>query len=193
MSAFRRRLMGMQRKRKPAYGVYIQAVDGKLYTVDNWDSSLEENGIAVVDEKCSLVLMQLPGSECQWSKNGQLIEGIYTNASQAKSDFGGKLNTQKIVEQIGDGYYYAAKSCYDYVFPNGKRGYLPACGEMDVIFSHKDEINAAIKVIGGNYLSGKYWTSSQVNSSAAFTADEWGYRGGEGKTKEFKVLIVSEL
>lgn len=172
-------------KEKSAYGVYIQAVDGKLYTADGWDSSMEANGVAVVDKRCSFVIAKQQYEGLKWTPTQFLVEGIYTNPSTATADFGGQLNTGKIVEQAGDG-EYAAKACHDYIFPDGTNGYMPACGELDVMFDHIDDVDLCMEAAGGSPItSSEYWSSSQVNANAAFTASRGGYRGGEAKSRTY--------
>lgn len=152
----------------------------------------EANGVAVIDERCSFVISKQPCDSLSWQPASSLVEGIYTNGSQALSDYSGLSNTEKIIEQTGDG-EYAAKACHDYVFPDGTNGYLPACGEMNVMFDHIDEVDACIELIGGTAIEDKYWVSSQVNTTTAFTASRAGYRGGEGKGKSYPSIPFKQL
>lgn len=72
---------------------------------------------------------------------------------------------------------YAANLCRNYIFKHGKAGFLPAVGQLLVMYRLKSSINSALSLIGGDLLDGDYhWSSSQYTSNHA-----WGgglYKGG---------------
>ena len=75
---------------------------------------------------------------------------------------------------------YAANYCRNYTFPHGKKGYLPALGELYEAYQNKTEVDACMKLIGGkalydrtinNYLK---WSSTQYSAFDAWTL-AWDY------------------
>jgi hypothetical protein len=158
----------------PKNGVYIQHIEGKLYKTDAWTANgftaSEANGIAVIDDACAFVLAKgETGSSTPWLDPAAEVSGVMatTNLAVAKTDFAGLNNTMLIAEMSG---YSAAKICVNYIFPNGKTGYLPAVGEIVIAYNYKEEINAALSLIGGTSLdnSGYIWTSTQRTASRAW-------------------------
>lgn len=157
-----------------ANGVYIQHINGKPYRAEAWTANgfaaSEANGIAVIDNACAFVLAKYEtGSGAPWLEPSAEVSGVMktTNTDKAKTDFAGLNNTRLIAEMSGSS---AAKSCANYIFPNGKTGYLPAVGEIVIAYNYKEEINAALALIGGTSLdnSGYIWTSTQRETSRAW-------------------------
>ena len=107
-------------------GVFIQHVDGKLYTTDEWTakgfSNDEANGVAVSTEECAFVIAKEDAiGDKMWTSNrGTLIEGIITtkDSNVAKNDYRGKENTDLIlVTDTSEAVY----SCANFLFPNGAK------------------------------------------------------------------------
>jgi hypothetical protein len=69
----------------------------------------------------------------------------------------------------------AAKKCQEYTFPNGKSGYLPSMGELNIAAENFNAINEALSAIGGTALgySSTYWSSNQCAGNFHFA---WAYR-----------------
>lgn len=158
---------------KIAEGVYIQHIDGKLYTTDAWSAegftNEQANGVAIVDERASFVIAKNQAFNGIWSSNSSdKVDGVLTtsNLEEAQADYSGLINSQLICATDTRGAVY---SCTNYVFPNGKAGYLPSLGEMTIAFNHKEEVNIAMVLIG-NTFSGydKYWTSTQYSKWQAW-------------------------
>ena len=64
---------------------------------------------------------------------------------------------------------YAADLCRNYIFKHGKAGFLPAVGQLLVMYRLKSSINSALSLIGGDLLADDYhWSSSQYNSDGAW-------------------------
>lgn len=160
-------------------GVFIQHINGTLYTTEEWMAggftNDQANGVAVGDNEHDFVISKtLASTSIQWGGQGTQIEGIMTasSSSDAKTDFKGEKNTDAIIAALGgnEGTPYAAKVAKEYMFPNGKRGYLPAMGELVMILRYKSAINAALEAIGGEQIlySGSDWSSTQATSNNSF-------------------------
>lgn len=164
-------------------GVYIQHIDGKLYTTEDWSAkgfvNDEANGVAVVDEKASFVIAKIGNPLTQWGAQG-FIDGVasVSSPSFASGDYNGIKNTSIIAAAYADS---AAYQCENYTFPSGAKGYLPAGGEMKIAAKKSSEIENAMSIIGGeslygvgtSYYKGKIWTSTQCNSDPFAVYMEW--------------------
>ena len=65
---------------------------------------------------------------------------------------------------------YAANCCRNYIFKHGKAGFLPAVGQLLVMYRLRSSINSALSLIGGTQLAadGTHWSSSQYDSNSAW-------------------------
>lgn len=166
----------------PIVGVYIQHINGKLYTTDEWVSkefaNEQANGVAVgatVDgTTVSFVIAKTGFDKMPWSSDAVTnISGIMSTSTEtiAKTDYAGAANTELMLTSDTSG---AAYTCANFIFPNGKKGYLPAFGEWCVVFSLRELINRALNLIGGtplHYSTGQnssLWSSTQYSSSKAW-------------------------
>ena len=161
----------------PSNGVYIQHIDGSLYTESEWTSAgyanNTANGVAVVSDECSFVVAKenASSSTLAWGGDGILIEGVLSksSSSEAIKDYQGKDNTEKIVQQLGASGGKAANACATYIFPNGKRGYLPALGELKLMFDNITTISSVMTQIGGALQNGNYGSSTQAGATNYWT------------------------
>lgn len=168
----------------PSYpnGVYIQHIDGKLYTQDEWVakgfSNDEANGVAVVSDEAKFVIAKQnsPAGKKLWATDTtNLLSGVTTTSvsADAKKDYMGYNNTQNMLVVDKN---EAAYDCANYIFPNGNNGYLPSSGEWAIAQINKDAVDALLKLIGGDSISKGstkyyYWTSTQYQPNAA-----WAFR-----------------
>lgn len=151
-------------------GVYIQHINRKLYTPEEWAAggyaSADANGVAVVDDEANFVVSKDKSEALVWSSSyTNVIPGVYANSSQvsAVKDMSGRQNTRLILELANDG---AALFCANYTFPNGKKGYLPSLGEWNIALSNKTAILDAMALIDGAPLDKGYqWSSTQSTSN----------------------------
>lgn len=167
--------------------IYIQHIDGTLYTTEEWTTggyaNNQANGVALTSMSTSFVIAKEDASNlsCAWGGFDKYIEDICTTSSSSTAvlDFDGENNTTKIIEQLSgytDRYSVtgapAAEACVAYVFPNGKKGYLGALGQWQVILNNITVVDSAMSLIGGAALStkGYYWSSTQYSSYYS-----WGY------------------
>lgn len=158
------------------FGVFIEDVDGNLYTEAQWDDSKTANGIAVLTDNCEFVmaLEDAHTSSCQWGSRGTEVTGILTttDSSTAKTDYRGNENTTAILNQLGNSSSTsdapAAYYCRAFTFPNGKKGYLGAAGEWQAALDNKNAIVSALSKCGGTAMSDYYWTSTQSSSNLSW-------------------------
>lgn len=151
-------------------GVYIQHINGALYTSTEWANNRfansEANGVAVVDMVKSFVINKTSFNKAKWSSDTSIIEdGILSSMDVeiAKTDFEGESNTQILAAKYEG---CAADVCQSYTFPNGKNGYLPALGEWFIAYKYIADIASLMAQIGGVELPISVYTSTQ--SSAAY-------------------------
>lgn len=159
-------------------GVYIEDVDGYLYTESEWDGSKTPNGIAVLTDNCRFVmaLQDAYSSYCRWGGYGTEVSGITTttDSSTAATDYDGEGNTAAIINALNgtnDGYVDgapAAEYCRAYTFPNGATGYMGAAGEWQAALDNKAAIISALSKCGGTSMSDYYWTSTQYSSDRSW-------------------------
>ena len=162
-------------------GVYIQHINGSLYTTENWSaggySNDEANGIAVLDSDKSFVVaksgIHFSNTWASGYYSSVLIEGIVTttNRDAAIQDYSGNQNTKNIKEAISS---EAINAALNYRFPCGEKGYLPALGELFILYKYKDAFNVVAASLNGNTLANEYWSSTQATASMA-----WRLKGGE--------------
>ena len=167
-----------------AADVYIQHIDGTLYTPKDWASkgfaNEKANGVAVVRPiSGSFVIAKENGPSLAWGGYNTTITDIVTSTSLSTAvlDNDGAGNTPKIIEQLAgvtDSQVTgapAAEYCVGYTFPNGKTGYLGSLGEWKGVVDNYDKIYTILS----NYIGGDeptisvYWTSTQGSVS-----NSWG-------------------
>lgn len=162
-------------------GVYVQGVSGQLYT--EWDNQEAPNGIAIISDNCNFV-MALSYVNKYWGQDG-VIPNIVTfpDADEAILDYKGYTNTKQIVSKLGQN-DYAAWYCQNFIFPNGKEGYLGAAGEWQIVLDNVEDITAKLYSCGGTWpVSDNFWTSTQrsysyawmINTNGIWSTYKWEY------------------
>lgn len=124
-----------------------------------------------------VVHLQDQGTSVQWTPYGQYTDistlTNYTNARDAITDLNGYSNTQKI-RNAGNATKYPAAYAVD--FANG--WYLPAAGQLRLLFGEIVTLNASLQVVGGTQFpmdSGWwYWSSTENGQSFAWTVEYHG-------------------
>ena len=167
---------------EPMRGVFIQHINGKLYTTTQWRESGFANdlanGVAVCDEEASFVMALKKYSGVAWSSDTTtLVEGVTTteDSTTARADYDGKKNTDAIIKTDTSG---AAYLCANYVFPNGQKGYLPALGEWMVVNRYNSAISSAFSLLG-TYFQGTGYGKSSTQKNAT---ENWVYGFALGVT-----------
>lgn len=172
-------------------GVYIQHVNGSLYTESEWTSggyaNSDANGVAILSETVPAFVIakeDASSSTLRWGGYGKTVPDIVTSTSPATAvlDYDGAGNTPKIIEYLAgtnDGYVDGApdaEACAAFTFPNGKNGYLPALGEWQGAYNNKTAVLSAMSLIGGTAIdSVYYWSSTQYDSTNSWRL---GWRNG---------------
>ena len=158
-------------------GVFIQHINGKLYTADEWTAkgfaNSEANGVAVSVEECAFVIAKenLGNNNTQWSSDAiNAVKGLdnISNRNVAKKDYNGKANTQLMLATDTSG---AGYSCANYIFPNGQNGYLPSLGELNVAFNNKAVIDEAMSVLDSSPFYSHAWSSTPYADYLAWYLD----------------------
>ena len=170
-------------------GVYIQHINGALYTEAEWTAggyaNSDANGVALLSETAPAFVIAKAdaASYVEWGGNGETIPDIVTTDTNASAllDFDGAGNTTKIINHLtgtNDGGVDgapAAEACANYTFPSGTKGYLPALGEWKAAYDNKDEVVSAMSLIGGIAIKiNAYWSSTQYGSGRSWNCN-WGY------------------
>ena len=117
------------------------------------------------------------------SEDKTKYNGYIDNCTDAVADWNGKANT-KHLEEIGLN--------EDIKLEAGQ--YIPAVGEMYLIYLHKKALNEALESVGGEPIADEwYWTSTEYSATYAwglYLSD--GYMGGNAKaTHAYHVRPVS--
>lgn len=162
-------------KKRYKHIVYVQHIDGKLYTKEQWTqngyANELANGVAVITNEAQFVIAKKDIGRPYWSNvvssEQTLIEGVFTTTDKktAMTDFAGISNTQKLIT-IDE--CRAAISCNNYAFPNGSNGYLPAAGEWNIAYQNKEAVDEIITLIGGDSIQGDHWSSTQYGATKAW-------------------------
>lgn len=162
---------------KSMTGVYLQHIDGTLYTKEEWKagnfSNDAANGIAVIDPAAQFVIAKTKTSYAWASDMSNLISDLPSlTSADALEDYAGEENTRiMLTVDTGRAAYY----CANYTFPNGAKGYLPALGELKIANKYITEINGILALLGlSNIVLSNYWSSSQAGKSQAWTFDFYG-------------------
>ena len=131
-------------------------------------------GVLLVTNNVAIVIAPKIIYNLIWSNEGNLIEGCATfpNYLDALEDFAGAANTAAIIGADSNP-YIVARLCSNYVFKNGKKGYLMSVGEAKEIAENFYWLGPKLTYINdfdAPSESGKYWTSTQMNANSA-----WGF------------------
>lgn len=171
-------------------GVFIQDINGKLWTTDNWDASnnANANAIAVLTNNVKvLVALTDSGGTKRISRDyDSPIENYCTAISDttaAKSDYDGKTNTANILKTVSST-SYAAGWANAFTFPDGTKGHLPALGEFWEVYQNKAAVDAALAKCGGTAMDTSYyhWCSTFWGVSSSGQRDCWILQWPDGDT-----------
>ena len=142
--------------------------------------------IGVVFDISRKLAIALKQSSLEWaSRTGDDIPGLtnYTSESAAKGDYNGKSNTSIIIAH-GDSNGYktpAADYCYNYTTRGTNKGdwYLPAAGELQLIYNNKTTLYNSLSKVGGTQLANStYFSSSEYHRSNAWLLSFYNGRWG---------------
>lgn len=179
-------------------GVYIQHINGGLFTTDAWTAGgfarNEANGVAVISDNSKFVIAKTSLGVKPWSSDiSNVVEGVMrtSESATAKTDYAGAANTALIAVDDTSG---AALACANFTFPNGVKGYLPALGELADANAYKADVDAAMELIGSPIYNVYLWSSTQESGIQAWRL-YWGsdYTGVSFKRDESTVRAFSAL
>ena len=161
-------------------GVYILHETFGLRTVNEWNSE-NNNGVegvlVVEDEHKIVVALEESPEGIPWSNERGLINQPVDEFEEAQNDFNGEYYCRK----LNSPNYPAAYYCKTYNKGN-RDWYLPSAGELRLIYSHFDEIQNALSIVGGQKRittwdegAPVYWSSTEYSATHA-----WGLHLGGG-------------
>ena len=161
-------------------GVYILHETLGVRTVDSWNPK-NNNGVVgillVEDDHKIVVALEDAPEDLPWSNEYELINEPIKKKEDAESDFNGEYYCQKLNSPDFPAAYY----CKTYN-KGGRNWYLPSSGELWMIYSHFDEIQNALSIVGGQKLittwdegAPVYWSSTEYSATHA-----WGLHLGGG-------------
>ena len=174
---------------KIANGVYICDSDGKLTAVGSWNTGNNSKavGVAVVSDKCSFIIDKTNSNDSiQWGGYGTDVPGLsnITNNTEARLDYNGSSNTDKIISSLGSNIKIAAGWCESKSITVGgeiRKGYLPALGEWQTAYDNKSQVDSALSKIGGTAIPNNYhWSSTEYSSNGA-----WKLYWGSGDVNDY--------
>lgn len=153
----------------PMAGAYIETIDGRLFTANEWKDcgmdNKEANCVTVINGVKSVrVALQEGGKlNIHSSHDGKLekyMSGMI-DVDDAENDFNGVENTKNILK-FNDGDEYAAGFCNIILLPDNKtKCHLPSLGEMRIIRFYKKQVQKCLSACGGVLLQDElYWTST---------------------------------
>ena len=182
----------------PGDGVYAVAADGKLIDYNTADSTALGVALVAGEHKFMIAKSDATNDGSNYNlyydyDKGDLSLTNYSNAdgtnsygyletelstdfttwtAGALSDFNGKSNTQVIAASSSNA-KDMCKVLETFNAGSDNQGhtdwYVPACGQLALMYLAKTDINAALTNIGGTALeSGYYWSSSERDASYAW-------------------------
>lgn len=142
-------------------GIYLCYEGGKrqLYDGTNPTERVDHIGIKVGTHKVGLKLNSLGEHRLSNKINIDRSYGFDYKKQElhALDDYDGKANTDHL------------KLNGEFVFDLDDDEWIPALGELAIIFKHKDKLNEALAFVGGDKLTnGIYWSSTEVNANLAW-------------------------
>ena len=171
MSTQRRRVLA---DTKMHDGVYIEGLDGKAYTVDNWQGGSAANSVIVAsgDVKFRIALIRPPYQMTISLEYDCPFENYMTAISDyaaAQNDYNGSGNTANILK-VDSSTDCAAGYCNAFIFPDGKtKGCLPSFGQLKLVHKNKTAVNAALNKCGGvAMVETYYWSSTFFGASGNY-------------------------
>lgn len=185
----------------------IRGVNGVCYTLTEWNALAPADkpagvGAYVYDDATGkgFVIHGTISSGVSWSDNTTVVvEGCTTttSASVALQDFGGKANTDAVLNAVQLGTIVNAPLFtwargLDFLDPN-LEGYVPATGELALIRTNLADINACRALLGQDPIvfDGKtFWSSTQggADRSWRWILTSW---GNYGKTDAHPGIAVA--
>ena len=164
----------------PDPGIYIYA-DSRYYLRSKWKKEwgLKAEGVAIVSSQSTFLLAPAHKSG-KWAyppKDDNTDKADYMSImpeltwtmdySTAKADFDGYKNTKALVDADSKGLIQApiAKLCYNYDPEQPGKWYMPAAGQLYLIYENFEEVQACLKKIGARGFEYEYWNEYYCSST----------------------------
>jgi len=176
-----------------------------INTTFYWGKNLNQKNVAGITE-ISAGSGYLPKADGSYESTPNLSSDYTTWTSGALSDFNGKANTNaiitaytekdvdmdvrdmcKVLQTFNAGTYGSNQGFTDW--------YIPACGQLALIYLNKTSINEALTAIGGTTISdNSYWSSSEYSSIYSWYVNFYsGCVDDYGKGNYFRVRFVRDI
>lgn len=170
------------------YLIYEQRENGKLkqwcelFTGDNNKDCA--TAVAFKFGQVSLIIYGQNIEDCKMTCKDKEPISVITSYAEAACDFMGRKRTQDLVAR--------GLSCVDKL-PESKDWYIPAIGELYVMYLMKNQINKALEYIGAELIKDTwYWSSVECSATYAWCLgfDNGGF-SSYSKTNESSIRPVS--
>lgn len=155
-------------------GVFYIDKNDKIYksSNDTGFSPADAVGVLLVTDKVAIVLAPKKTELRNWHFTRALVDGCATclEYTEAVKDFAGAANTAALSKVSDPNSINIARACSEYVFKNGKKGYLMSAGEAKEILSNITLILNFMNNIPDNNIPSENeqcWTSTQKDSDSA--------------------------
>ena len=158
--------------------------DGSFATADNYSGgtyadNARVNSIIVVTANWTGRILpdaDLHSKSMYWTPSNpgkQVSKTMNGDSTAADTDMDGAGNTKALLNVYGSGVTgnFAAGYAYNKTFRSGKHGYLPALGELKMIYANATEVNKCLaKLIGKSDCIGAhwFWSSTQRDETMAW-------------------------
>ena len=166
---------------------YINVYSGAVGTMDNDVSyyvrpltptkKYTPKGIAVVtDETRYVVGLTRNPTNLKWQNSTGNISGLsdISSIDLAKADFNGRSNSNIIATASNGGANAPVNEyCQNFTFPDGSKGYLPAAGELYIVYQNLTSINELLTLVGGMDIAQQlsYWSSTERSAGNAWSLE----------------------
>ena len=188
-------------------GVYIEMTDGSLVTADNYSGgtyadNAKVNSILIATANWTGRILPdaaLHSKTMRWTLSNpdkQVSKTMCDDSSAAVTDMDGAGNTKALLDVYSSSVTinFAAGYAYNKTFRSGNHGYLPALGELKMIYANATEVNKCLaKLIGQSNCIGahNFWSSTQFGSTSAWF---WNVRKNwDSWNDSYSVLVLSAL
>ncbi len=150
----------------------VTSCEGFKEKVDPSESYVADKPIVIEYNGSSLYVMPVDQAESSpWGSSPSMAD--------ASSLTDGALNTQRIVDSLGEG-NYAAYLCDTLSAYGYDDWYLPSKAELNVLFQHKDKIGTLEPYF--------YWSSTEANEYWSWGQDF--YDGAQDTTRKYYYKYV---
>ena len=187
-------------------GVYIMAADGKIVDKDTTDPTAL--GVVLVTDNQRILISKADATDgtnntLYWGYNlyGKDVAGITNidSSDAAKADFNGKANTAAIIagyteHSVEMDSRDMCKILTTYAEGGFTDWYVPAAGQLALMYLAKTDINAALTKIGGTtFADNRYWSSSGCSGGAWSVYFNNGGFGENTKNGTSRVRFVRDI